>query len=57
MISWKTFLGGGGGGSCYDSSYLGEFLCFPQQGFIQNLGFVKGGLSRKPGNRETLVNA
>ena len=33
--SWTGFFiffggGGGDGTSCYDSSYLGEFLCFPE---------------------------
>ena len=28
--SWTSFFFLRGGASCYDSSYLGEFLCFPE---------------------------
>ena len=49
----SSFLGGRV--NCYDNSYLSEFVFQKYWGLLQNLGFMKARLSRKPGNRKSRV--
>ena len=52
--SWTRFFFGGGGASCYDSSYLGEFLCLPEViGIVTKLRFCDSWVIAKKNTLKT----